>query len=96
MNPPECSTFQLLNTMKKNDKGNLNSYRYNKKTHATMKKKKNYFALFKTYSVSNQKNKLISYENIHALYIFEQSKFKKYLLTFLIYLFIFLIIVIYM
>ena len=38
-------------------------------------KKKNYFALFKTYSLSNQKNKLISYENIHVLYIFEQSKF---------------------
>lgn len=39
LHPSECFVFQLMDTMIKNGKGHLNSYKYNKKTHATMKKK---------------------------------------------------------
>ena len=35
----EQSIFQLMDTMRKNDKGGLNTYRYNEKMHARMKTK---------------------------------------------------------
>ena len=72
----ERSVFQLLDTMRLNDKGLINSYKTTAKTHATMDKKFNI---------------LLYAENLHFLltkcgwrvrnarahYIFEQSKFKK-------------------
>ena len=72
----ERSVFQLLDTMRLNDKGLINSYKTTAKTHATMDK---------------EFNILLYAENLHFLltkcgwrvrnarahYIFEQSKFKK-------------------
>ena len=39
LDPSERSIFQLMDTMRKTDKGGLNTYRYNEKMHATMKNK---------------------------------------------------------
>ena len=50
LDPSESSVFQLLDTMSKNYKGDLNSYRYYQKTHATMKNKF-YSTLRRTYSL---------------------------------------------
>ena len=76
MSENERSVFQLLDTMRLNDKGLINSYKTTAKTHATMDK---------------EFNILLYAENLHFLltkcgwrvrnarahYIFEQSKFKK-------------------
>ena len=37
--PYERSVIQLLSVLVKNEKGTLNSFKFNKKTHSTMKKK---------------------------------------------------------
>ena len=69
------SIFQLGKTMTKYDNGAVNAYKFNKKTHATMKKKKIYSVVLRTYKISSQKTGW-TVTRIYLHYTFEQECFK--------------------
>ena len=72
----ERSAFQLLDAMRLNDKGTINSYKTNAKTHATMDEK------FAIHLYAEHLQLLIwrcgwRVTKVRLHYTFEQSKFKK-------------------
>ena len=77
MSANERSVFQLLDAMRLNDKGLVNSYKTTAKTHATMDKK------FNIPLYADHLHFLLSkcgwrVRNVRAHYTSEQSKFKNY------------------
>ena len=76
MSANESSAFQLLDAIRLNDKGTINSYKATGKTHATMDKK------FSMPLYTEHLHLLISrygwrVTKVRSHYTFEQSKFKK-------------------
>ena len=76
LDPSGHLVYQLMDTIWKGDKGNLNSYKYKKKTQATMKRKV-FIPLYAEHIHFLVKRAGCLVTKIYAHYTFEQSKFKK-------------------
>ena len=66
--PKESSVFQLLDAMRLNDKGLLNSYNATSETHSTMWKKFFYPTVRQTYSLFDKKMWVGDCTNLFAVY----------------------------
>ena len=75
VSPDVRSVFQLLDTMRLNDKGTLNSYKTTAKTHSTMEKKYSFHYMPNIFFLGTRC--WWRRTRIYAHYTFEQSKLKK-------------------